>query len=202
MLVLDKRQSEFTKVMRVARQLLGDRPFRKRANPQRLSITMWDAGYSAIAELLLRVKEVDFTRAKDHISKEMNNSLDHGFFSQDDEKTSAFKFVARKEEYKRILQTGIQEKSSPKASQRRTFPTDKKWDLFDDQKGTFLFDDQKGTCGICGQSIDKSRLEEPNCVHIDHIQPFSKGGETNMPYAQLTHRECNLSKGAKETGAG
>jgi 5-methylcytosine-specific restriction endonuclease McrA len=33
-----------------------------------------------------------------------------------------------------------------------------------------------------------------NDTEIDHIKPYSKGGETTFENAQLTHRHCNRSK--------
>lgn len=52
-----------------------------------------------------------------------------------------------------------------------------------------LFDKQEGICGICNQKmLDISNTE------IDHIIPFSQGGDTILNNAQLTHLHCNRSK--------
>jgi rubredoxin len=49
------------------------------------------------------------------------------------------------------------------------------------------------TCTICRQ-----RIQIIDDAHVDHIVPFSKGGETTDGNAALTHRVCNLSKQAKD----
>lgn len=46
-----------------------------------------------------------------------------------------------------------------------------------------------GLCAICGSSLIDS-------FHVDHRQPFSKGGETELSNLQATCPKCNLSKGA------
>ena len=34
-------------------------------------------------------------------------------------------------------------------------------------------------------------------MQVDHIIPISRGGKDILANLQLTHRECNLSKGSK-----
>jgi len=48
-------------------------------------------------------------------------------------------------------------------------------------------------CVYCGRSpgVDEVRL------HIDHVVPWSKGGETVIENLRTSCRECNLGKGAK-----
>ncbi len=45
------------------------------------------------------------------------------------------------------------------------------------------------SCKICGQQI--SNIDD---AEVDHIIPYSKGGETIMSNAQITHRFCNRQK--------
>lgn len=66
-------------------------------------------------------------------------------------------------------------------SRERNFP--KEWK-------DILFDKQEGNCGICNQ-----RILDVNDTEIDHIVPFSQGGETIFENAQLAHVHCNRSKG-------
>lgn len=47
------------------------------------------------------------------------------------------------------------------------------------------------TCGICHKRIDK--WED---MHADHIQPYVKGGPTCLDNGAISHKACNLSKGA------
>ncbi|CAB9511662.1 Inherit from COG: conserved protein [Seminavis robusta] len=180
-----EQRHEFESVIRVARQVFGTSAFRKKK--ESLSNTMWDAKYCAIAELLAVHREVDFTRAKDHIAKALEYSIQFGFFSEDDEKTTAIKFLARKEHLKRIFQDALQEASVQRDTRRQFSPKLKQQ----------LFEEQNGLCGLCEQTIDEQRLDEANYVHIDHIIPHSKGGRTTESNAQLTHSECNLHKGSK-----
>lgn len=46
-------------------------------------------------------------------------------------------------------------------------------------------------CGICRLPV------EPDDVHIDHIHPVARGGETIFSNLQVAHSRCNLVKGAK-----
>jgi Protein of unknown function DUF262/HNH endonuclease len=58
-----------------------------------------------------------------------------------------------------------------------------------EQKET-LFKQSKAKCAICGQKI--LQIEDSE---VDHIKPHSKGGETILSNAQITHRYCNRAKG-------
>lgn len=51
---------------------------------------------------------------------------------------------------------------------------------------------QSQRCAICSQTIHTIDDAE-----VDHVTPFSKGGATDIQNAQLVHRYCNRSKGAK-----
>jgi hypothetical protein len=62
---------------------------------------------------------------------------------------------------------------------KRTFDFKLKNDLYN----------QDPTCKICNQKI--MMIED---AEVDHIVPFSKGGETVLENAQLTHRFCNRTK--------
>lgn len=53
-----------------------------------------------------------------------------------------------------------------------------------------LFEAWDGVCGICGEPV----IGE---THIDHIIPLSKGGAHAQVNLQITHKRCNLVKGAK-----
>jgi hypothetical protein len=45
-------------------------------------------------------------------------------------------------------------------------------------------------CRICGGAV------EPHDVHVDHIHPVSRGGRSEPSNLRVTHRACNLAKGA------
>lgn len=50
------------------------------------------------------------------------------------------------------------------------------------------------SCKICGNKI--MAIED---AHVDHVKPYSLGGETASKNAQLTHRYCNQLKSAKSS---
>lgn len=184
---LQARKEEFIQVMRVGRDLFGAKAFRKKTQGKRPELTMWDAMYCALAETLKQHDEIQFMQAKDEITKTLTTSITSGFFSRDDNVTSAKKFLSRKDELKAIFCQSVDKLATPRDSKRS----------FDPLLKETLFQDQNGMCAICQQSIDGSRLAETNYVHIDHIVPHAKGGPTTRDNAQLTHAVCNLSKGMK-----
>ena len=57
----------------------------------------------------------------------------------------------------------------------------------------WIWSSQNGHCAHCGVFIDCDEA-----YHIDHIQPFSKGGVTELFNLQLLCPSCNLKKGASE----
>ena len=70
------------------------------------------------------------------------------------------------------------------ANERRAFSLEEKRRLFEANQ----------TCAVCGQ-----RIESVDDAEVDHQTPYAAGGPTNLSNAQLTHRFCNRSKGAKNT---
>ena len=69
---------------------------------------------------------------------------------------------------------------------KRIFTTDEKEDLWNSS--------EKHICSYCGQEIlDISDAE------VDHINPYTNGGETELSNAQLLHRHCNREKSSKTT---
>ena len=45
-------------------------------------------------------------------------------------------------------------------------------------------------CQLCRLPV------EPGDIHLDHIKPYSRGGETSVSNLQVTHSVCNMRKGA------
>lgn len=90
-----------------------------------------------------------------------------------DKTKTQFRFELWSERLKEIITTG---------KQSRSFTCEQKRALFDADP----------SCKICGQPI-----HELDDAHVDHIIPYSKGGQTIYENAQLTHRFCNLSKSDK-----
>ncbi len=52
---------------------------------------------------------------------------------------------------------------------------------------------EDSTCKLCGQKI-----LDIDDAQVDHIIPYSKGGQTTIENAQLTHRYCNQHKSNNE----
>jgi 5-methylcytosine-specific restriction endonuclease McrA len=225
--LVEQRRREFVTVMKIARQIFGDNAFRKgkekegndieqsttKKNPGKketsdyaIAATMWDAQYCAIAELMAhhpRYEELDFVKSKDRIAAALQENIRTGFFATDDNKTTASKFELRKHELKTLIQKAMEKNghcgershhgrtvtTTIALDQRRSFPSE--W-------RSRLFAEQDGQCGLCGQSMDESRLDETDYVHMDHKQPYSKGGPTIYANAQLVHSICNRSKSNKD----
>ena len=189
-------RAEFEAVMKVARDVFEDHAFRKWA-PGRsqdkqyvwsksIAPSLWDAGYLALAELLKEFKPAQFLEAKREIVNALKESYEHGFFAQDTAGITDKKFLARKDELKRLFRAAIEEGSHARDSRR----------AFSPQMRQPLFEQQGGMCPICTQAIDPMRIEDPKHVEIDHKTPHSLGGPTTSENAQLVHRECNRKKGA------
>jgi hypothetical protein len=47
-------------------------------------------------------------------------------------------------------------------------------------------------CQLCGGNVEQTD------VHIDHIRPWSKGGQHTLDNLQVTHSRCNILKGARD----
>lgn len=47
------------------------------------------------------------------------------------------------------------------------------------------------TCHICGEDV------EEDDVHVDHIVPLSRGGDSDFRNLGVAHSTCNLRKGAR-----
>lgn len=56
-----------------------------------------------------------------------------------------------------------------------------------------LKEKQKDICPLCNEKIFNN-----DKIHIDHIKPISKGGEDTIKNMQITHSDCNLSKGNRD----
>ncbi len=61
---------------------------------------------------------------------------------------------------------------------------------------TTLLKQQKGKCAHCGLTFRPTDL-----IEVDHIVPWSKGGENTYKNKQLLHRHCHDSKTAKDLKA-
>lgn len=195
---LREQEREFQSVMKVARSIFGDVAFRRWA-PRRgstndfcwdkkISPKLWDAMYSAIAELYAEgYKHVNFTEAKGAIVQSLKAAFENKTLgvSQLRDKTH---FVDRKEALKTLLRDSMQN-ATPARAPQRAFPA---------KLRRPLYDEQRGRCAICGQEIELERISDGRYVHIDHRIPHSTGGQTSLENAQLAHAVCNRKKRASQ----
>jgi hypothetical protein len=56
---------------------------------------------------------------------------------------------------------------------------------------SFVIERDRSICGLCGQPVPTSEL------HLDHIYPFSRGGDDTPENLQVAHASCNRAKGAR-----
>lgn len=89
----------------------------------------------------------------------------------------------RFDRYRRMLMDALRTVEDVK--RRRFFTLQQKQNIWD------ALDPADRTCSECGQLITLSEAE------VDHIQPFSQGGETVESNGALLHRACNRAKGAR-----
>jgi hypothetical protein len=198
---LQHQRAEFLNVVKVARGVFGEAAFRKWAPSSKrqnandyvwstgVSLPFWDAAYPALAELLIEFQPVQFTQAKDNIVQALKESFESGFFRDNVGGMSKKQFIARKNEFRRLVSDAIRQVSNSRLDDKRSFSPGLR---------VQLHEAQSGKCGICNQIMDIRRLDDGKYVHIDHILPHSKGGETTIENAQIVHSECNLKKGNRQ----
>jgi hypothetical protein len=60
-----------------------------------------------------------------------------------------------------------------------------------------VYDRDGWICGICGEPVDP-KLKAPDLmrVSLDHIIPFSRGGDHTPDNCQCSHLICNIRKGS------
>lgn len=57
---------------------------------------------------------------------------------------------------------------------------------------------QGGLCWICKQPIDLESRYFPEQLSIDHIQPTSRGGTSDLSNKAVAHVHCNSKRGNPE----
>lgn len=68
-------------------------------------------------------------------------------------------------------------------------PRDRRRDFSEFEKQFLWHSSESKLCGICGNSLDSYSEYE-----IDHVIPWSRGGNTTLENAQISHSECNRRK--------
>lgn len=75
----------------------------------------------------------------------------------------------------------------------RKYTTDKRLKKLTNKEVQNLKEQQNNICPIC-----QNEIFDNDEIHIDHIVPLSKGGKDEINNMQVTHSNCNLSKGNKQ----
>lgn len=112
----------------------------------------------------------EFITNRDNIDKDIENLLNIKHLEGWD-KTS---------EYERILDRYVIKKDPKRIFDKKT--KEQLWNMQETKS-------KKVLCALCGQTIDKMDDAE-----VDHIKPWSKGGDSKIINAQLTHKNCNIKK--------
>src|ERR1700744_9558 len=82
---------------------------------------------------------------------------------------------------------------------RRTLPNRGPRFATTDQR-TIVWRKSGGRCAHCGRKCVRSYKVLPNRGEIDHIVPWSWGGQTTLNNLQLLCHTCNMAKGARHAG--
>jgi CRISPR/Cas system Type II protein with McrA/HNH and RuvC-like nuclease domain len=56
----------------------------------------------------------------------------------------------------------------------------------------YLYEQQRGVCAACHVALPSLDLQAP---HVDHVVPWSQGGDNGGDNIRLLHATCNLEKG-------
>jgi 5-methylcytosine-specific restriction endonuclease McrA len=78
------------------------------------------------------------------------------------------------------------------SSERRAWKYGAESDRYEDQD---VFERDNWRCGLCRKKIDK-RLKHPHMMAatVDHIIPYTKGGDNVLTNVHAAHRQCNQDK--------
>ncbi|KAL3906808.1 MAG: hypothetical protein SGILL_009124 [Bacillariaceae sp.] len=156
-----------------------------------ISLPVWDSMYVAFSELLIKYPQPHmYTKCK----SDLQNALKNLFESDqlDLSKSTKAAKLSRKNLVCRTFEDVLRA-ANPKKGPRKFAD--------DGSLKKTLFDRQNGDCAICNESLDGERISDGKYAHIDHVDPFSKGGSSTLENAALVHAECNLNKGAKKPEA-
>mmetsp|Transcript_60103 Transcript_60103/g.178202 ORF Transcript_60103/g.178202 Transcript_60103/m.178202 type:complete len:621 (-) Transcript_60103:80-1942(-) len=203
-------ENEFRFVIKVWRGVFGDSDgaFRvwegnggKGSWGRSINPALWDATYSVLSDLRRHYPaEVDYIRRQEELRGAVKYLFKSGMLD-----VSGIVTVPKYMERRHIIYNALRKALSPPATsdsmttttppglRPRTFPNITKL-------RSVLFQNQDGHCSICGGTIEEARLQDGKYVHIDHMVPYSKGGNSNLSNARLTHAACNRWKSDKEVG--
>jgi rubredoxin len=182
---LAKAQDDFKKAAALCRTVFGDKAFRRfRPGDATDPGGEWEPKrVLALADVQLwgmtRFEKGQITgKADDLFEASLELTSDPEFEDLMSDNTSG---KARVERRFAMWKAMMDEVMVGSAQGPRTFPRSVKDQLWNESQ----------TCARCQQQI-----RDFDDAHVDHIEPYSKGGKTEKANGQLMHRYCNRVKGA------
>ena len=194
---LQTMKQEFGDVMKICRDTFGtEKAFREWKLSEKTNCWEWrkpisprlfELMYVVISDLrkLYSFKENDFIRNKSVIKHLVKEVFEKKIIVIDG-RIKDKKFYGS---YTSLLQR-FQESIKPQQNQPRRDIKNK------EEVKMKLYKQQDGKCALCKESIEESRVSDGSYAHIDHKLPISKGGTDAPENLQLTHANCNLTKGS------
>ena len=160
----------------------------QKQNRTSISVALWDVTYVVTGELRVRYPNPQmYTKCKDKLIQSIQHMFETNPNAFSGQVTSK-KFAERKDILLQALATVLEEANPQRGPRAFRDP--------DGQLREDLLVQQDGLCAICHQTLDPSRILDGDYAHMDHVVPYSKGGQTIPSNAALVHAECNLTKGA------
>lgn len=196
-----KLEQQFALVMKIWRNVFSesDGAFRKWEQSKNgknwswsssIIAPLWDVMYLVFADLLIEYPtEPIYAQCKDELQAAIKDLFQSGKLDVSGTVTVP-KFMERKDAIHKAAKAVLKEASNNASKRGRNFSNV-------ETLKRDLHNAQRGKCAICESTIDERRLDDGDYVHLDHILPWSKGGESSRDNVALTHAACNKSKGAK-----
>lgn len=165
---VEKKMNDFYSDLKLIKQVFGSKAF---FIENKFSPTIMDIVYL----LVTNINKYDLINNSNEIRMILNEFI-HG-------KTLILKKTLLKKEFEEIIEEFLL-----KFNKTKKISVDKKR-FFSKEDRFFLWNNSRKICAICNQDI----LSFEDC-ELDHIMPYSLGGQTNIKNAQITHKICNRIK--------
>lgn len=183
----EKFRNEFKHAVQLSYSVFGENSFRKfssgdKRNPNGgwerainrplFDLTMW--GFTRFDKNLIMANADQIRESLVDLLVSDSTFLDWITSATGDKTKTQYRFELWHDTLKNIVSGERQPRCFPYSIKKRLFERD-------------------SACAICKQQI--LHIDD---AQVDHIKPFSAGGETDETNAQITHRYCNQSKSNKQ----